>query len=424
MQDWCRVYSILIMVFLIDWTSLPKTFADSEFISENETLKRDMKIPIGYKGNKLHRITLTAGTQIQEIPEKISAARESLGLSTHIPLEQKSNFLYDFIWKTTNYGESKSPMLGRVVKLFVEAGKQVKPGDALYTIEAMKMEMIMRADVAGEVNKINATISDDVDLNHTIMTINPTEKTWSPIDQNAISGNNEKHAQFFPWEQNLPVNHEDELENHLSDNEQIAPAIDPKSETILPYDEQMFSEETSQKDIRKYTDNPPLIHSSKDYDASEQPTNADTLVFSPINPLVLNIFTYFDRILSGNKAQDLKFNLLNLLKFSPQSALKKHDKHIIDANSKVKTHTTDLELTKDAALKRVKIITSKFLIYLCKEQTYMIWLIVIFILSGFAAVIAVLVCLSRRGTFGQLNYDFKRLDPPVQTNLLRPRRGH
>ncbi len=180
-------------MFLIDWTSLPETFAihshDSEFVSENETL-RDMKIPIGYKDNKLHRVTLPAGTQIQEIPEKISAARDSLGLSTHILLEQKGNFLHDFIWKTADYGECKTPMPGRVVKLFVEAGKQIKPGDALYTIEAMKMEMIMRADVAGEVNKINATISDDVDLNHTIMTINPTEKTWRPIDQTAISGNN------------------------------------------------------------------------------------------------------------------------------------------------------------------------------------------------------------------------------------------
>ena len=48
------------------------------------------------------------------------------------------------------------PMPGLVVKIWVETGQEVQEGQALATVEAMKMENILRAEKKGTVSKINA----------------------------------------------------------------------------------------------------------------------------------------------------------------------------------------------------------------------------------------------------------------------------
>ncbi|MEO0678761.1 MAG: biotin/lipoyl-containing protein, partial [Pseudomonadota bacterium] len=52
------------------------------------------------------------------------------------------------------------PMPGLVVKLDVAEGDEVQEGQALCTIEAMKMENILRAEKKGTVSKINAGAGD------------------------------------------------------------------------------------------------------------------------------------------------------------------------------------------------------------------------------------------------------------------------
>jgi propionyl-CoA carboxylase alpha chain len=49
------------------------------------------------------------------------------------------------------------PMPGLIVKINVEVGDEVQEGQALATVEAMKMENILRAERRGVVAKINAT---------------------------------------------------------------------------------------------------------------------------------------------------------------------------------------------------------------------------------------------------------------------------
>jgi propionyl-CoA carboxylase alpha chain len=48
------------------------------------------------------------------------------------------------------------PMPGLIVKVDVEVGDEVQDGQALCTVEAMKMENILRAERKGVVSKINA----------------------------------------------------------------------------------------------------------------------------------------------------------------------------------------------------------------------------------------------------------------------------
>ncbi len=61
------------------------------------------------------------------------------------------------------------PMPGLVVKLDVAAGDKVQEGQALCTIEAMKMENILRAERKGTVTKINAAAGDSLSVDDVIM---------------------------------------------------------------------------------------------------------------------------------------------------------------------------------------------------------------------------------------------------------------
>ncbi len=61
------------------------------------------------------------------------------------------------------------PMPGLVVKLDVEVGDEVQEGQALCTIEAMKMENILRAEKKGVVSKLNAGAGDSLAVDDVIM---------------------------------------------------------------------------------------------------------------------------------------------------------------------------------------------------------------------------------------------------------------
>jgi len=61
------------------------------------------------------------------------------------------------------------PMPGLVVKIDVEEGAEVQEGQALCTIEAMKMENILRAEKKGIVSKINAGPGDSLSVDDVIM---------------------------------------------------------------------------------------------------------------------------------------------------------------------------------------------------------------------------------------------------------------
>ena len=61
------------------------------------------------------------------------------------------------------------PMPGLIVKVDVEEGQEVQEGQALCTVEAMKMENILRAEKKGVVAKINANAGDSLQVADVIM---------------------------------------------------------------------------------------------------------------------------------------------------------------------------------------------------------------------------------------------------------------
>ena len=61
------------------------------------------------------------------------------------------------------------PMPGLIVKVDVEVGQEVQEGQALCTVEAMKMENILRAEKKGIVSKVNAAAGDSLAVDEVIM---------------------------------------------------------------------------------------------------------------------------------------------------------------------------------------------------------------------------------------------------------------
>ncbi len=62
-----------------------------------------------------------------------------------------------------------SPMPGLLVKLAVEVGDQVKAGEELAVVEAMKMENSLRATNDGIVAKISADVGDSLMVDQAIL---------------------------------------------------------------------------------------------------------------------------------------------------------------------------------------------------------------------------------------------------------------
>ena len=61
------------------------------------------------------------------------------------------------------------PMPGLVVSVAVEVGEEVQEGQALATVEAMKMENVLRAEKKGVVSKVNAAAGDSLAVDDVIL---------------------------------------------------------------------------------------------------------------------------------------------------------------------------------------------------------------------------------------------------------------
>ena len=68
-----------------------------------------------------------------------------------------------------------APMPGKVVRVLVSAGDRVEPGQALVVLEAMKMETMLRAEIAGTVSAIGAEPEAMVDAGVVLVELAPAQ---------------------------------------------------------------------------------------------------------------------------------------------------------------------------------------------------------------------------------------------------------
>ena len=61
------------------------------------------------------------------------------------------------------------PMPGLMVSIAVQEGQEVKAGETVAVVEAMKMENVLRAEIDGTVKKINAKPGDSLAVDAVIL---------------------------------------------------------------------------------------------------------------------------------------------------------------------------------------------------------------------------------------------------------------
>ena len=71
--------------------------------------------------------------------------------------------------KVKRLKELTSPMPGRVLKIMVKAGDQINIGDSLLSLEAMKMENILKSDGEGIVKEVFISEIQVVDKGEVLM---------------------------------------------------------------------------------------------------------------------------------------------------------------------------------------------------------------------------------------------------------------
>lgn len=64
--------------------------------------------------------------------------------------------------KAQHVGQMTSPMPGKILKIFVKVGDEVKAGTPILVMEAMKMEHTIKASKAGKIEKIHFKEGDQV----------------------------------------------------------------------------------------------------------------------------------------------------------------------------------------------------------------------------------------------------------------------
>ncbi len=67
--------------------------------------------------------------------------------------------------------ELRSPGVGKVLRLAVAIGAQVERGEELMVIESMKVEIPIKAGIAGQVKEIHVKVGDQVQRNRLLARI-------------------------------------------------------------------------------------------------------------------------------------------------------------------------------------------------------------------------------------------------------------
>jgi biotin carboxyl carrier protein len=73
---------------------------------------------------------------------------------------------------TVKNNDVKAPMPGLVLKILVSEGQEVKKGDGLLVLEAMKMENILKSHTDGSIKKIHIAEKTAVEKNQILFELN------------------------------------------------------------------------------------------------------------------------------------------------------------------------------------------------------------------------------------------------------------
>ena len=114
-----------------------------------------------HNGKKFHGELIEDGSESQKLLIKIN--HRVFELKRKGELDSLISSLGLDKPKIRKMKELNSPMPGRVLQFFVSVGDEVNLGDNLLSLEAMKMENILKAEGVGKVKSVQVTAGDVVD---------------------------------------------------------------------------------------------------------------------------------------------------------------------------------------------------------------------------------------------------------------------
>lgn len=97
-----------------------------------------------------HKLVLKINHRVFEVKKKGELDDLIVALGLDVP-------------KVRKLKELQAPMPGRIVNIAVKVGQELSLGDELLSLEAMKMENVLKAEGVGTVKSINISTNDVVD---------------------------------------------------------------------------------------------------------------------------------------------------------------------------------------------------------------------------------------------------------------------
>lgn len=128
----------------------------------------DRFFSIHYKGQVFHGELLEEQLENKQI--KVIVNHREFVISKEGPLDSLIEELGLNKVKVRKLHQLKSPMPGRIVSISVQPGDHVEPGTALLTLEAMKMENVLKSEGVGVVKSLEIQAQDVVDKGSVLIT--------------------------------------------------------------------------------------------------------------------------------------------------------------------------------------------------------------------------------------------------------------
>ena len=120
-----------------------------------------------YSGKSYNIEVIKINTEEKTLVLKVNAVKFNLQLKDKYDELLHSLGLDNLTTKKVN--EIKAPMPGMVLKILVKDGDEVKKGDPLLVLEAMKMENILKSPTDGVIKKIAAVTGVAVEKNQLLI---------------------------------------------------------------------------------------------------------------------------------------------------------------------------------------------------------------------------------------------------------------
>ncbi|WP_029002861.1 acetyl-CoA carboxylase biotin carboxylase subunit [Azorhizobium doebereinerae] len=112
-----------------------------------------------------------ASVQVRSIPNGVALAHQGVAVKARVYTEREAALALLMPEKVTGAGgkEVLCPMPGLVVSIAVTPGQEVKAGEALAVVEAMKMENVLRAERDGTIKAVHAKAGDSLAVDAVIL---------------------------------------------------------------------------------------------------------------------------------------------------------------------------------------------------------------------------------------------------------------